>query len=136
MHFGDYLYFALFLTALCAIPGAVIAMPGAWRHYHQVKESGGTKVELRLAVGSLLVSAGVFLHALEELQYKASRIWQMYQGVDTLSGSEGWLNSAAITGIASLSFAVIYLNLSRPKIWVAYLILHLIFAASFYSYNA
>ena len=108
MSFENYLYVALLWTALCALPGAVLALREAAVRYRAARKVDHPKTEG--AVTAALVAAGILLHAVEEVLYKTGRIWQFLNGKDTYGEADAILVIAGLCGIFSLTLAVHYLN--------------------------
>lgn len=125
MSFGNYLYFVLFLAAISALPGGLMSLPYAVLHYRKLKREGHPKTDIVTSMYAILVNMGMIFHALEEIEYKRSRILQMFHGVDTYAGDDGGLIRAAIFGILSLSLAVHYLNQTREWVPILYWVLQL-----------
>lgn len=128
MTFSAYLYFALLYTAIMVAPGAAKAFVVSWRHYRDVKHSNPTATEISAHL-AVLIGLGITLHAVEEVLYKAGRVWQYFQGVDTLDGATIILDVAAVTGIASLSLAAHYLNHAHTTFLRVYWAGHAVVAA-------
>lgn len=146
MSFGDYLLGALLYTALAAIIPAIATLRIAWGHYN---DSRATRKKVEAAWGAVLVSLGVSAHVVSELVYKSSRLLQIWAGVNVNSSGDippvyyaGFvfninlilavaLPLAALLGIASLSFAVHYLNQTRTWYKKLYWSGHAVFFAVF-----
>lgn len=117
--FGDWVYVALLWTALLALPGAIKALPVAWKYWraaHKAKDAAAVAT----TGGALMVAAGISLHALEEIAYKSGRIWQLLHGENTYQQAGVVLIVAGLLGIASLTLAIHYLNRADRRVKTIY----------------